>query len=102
MNLLEIKLNWYRDSKGYRLVDRGKHGLRIVGRGGKLDPTHPIAENDKVYFAFSKLKSPSQILDFVGKYGLLVEPAYDVEIPLPMGSCTSYAGQLFRQAPNGD
>jgi hypothetical protein len=101
MDVLDIKLDWYRDSKGYRLVDRGKYGIRIVGEGGRLIPSRPVAGNNMVFMAFSKLISPGQVKDFVEKYGLLVEPAYDVAIPLESGTRKIFAGQKFKEAPNG-
>lgn len=102
MNLLEINLDWYVDSKGYRLVDRGVHGTRIIGRGGDLIPTRPLAKNDAVFMAFSKLRCPADVKGFIEKYGLLIAPAYDVAIRSGAVSSKSFSGQKFKITENGN
>jgi hypothetical protein len=76
MNALKIGLDWYKDSKGYRLIDYGRYGITVVGNGGKLVPTRPL-ENDMVFMAFANVDSQPKLLEFVHHYGLLEQPTYD-------------------------
>jgi hypothetical protein len=75
MNALEIALEWYKDSKGYRLNGEGK-SRTVVGRGGRLVPTQPL-RNDMVFLAFAGVESDRELMKFVHHYGLLEEPSYD-------------------------
>jgi hypothetical protein len=74
MTALPINLDWYKDGKGYRLVDYGKYAMRIAGNGGRLVPFRPFDKNDLVFFAFAKVDSPQSLLKFVERYGLLDDP----------------------------
>jgi hypothetical protein len=77
----KVHLNWFKDSAGYRLEDDlGSYGAHIVGNGGQLVPFSPFDGNDTVFADFASVTSSSSLLHFVEKYGLLGEPAYDVEI----------------------
>ena len=75
MNTLEVQLDWYKDSKGYRVNDYGKYGKTIVGNGGRLVPIRPL-QNDMVFMAFEKVSSELELLEFVKHYGLLENPSY--------------------------
>ena len=81
MSPFKVHLNWFKDLAGYRLEDDlGSYGAHIVGNGGQLVPFSPFDGNDTVFADFASVTSSSSLLHFVEKYGLLGEPAYDVEI----------------------
>jgi len=70
---------WYRDSKGYRLLrdppfkslgEREGH-LVIVPNGGDFDSYRPFARGGDVCSAFALVKSPEELLRFVSDHGLL-------------------------------
>jgi hypothetical protein len=75
--MLEINLDWQKDSAGYRINDYGKYGITVIGKGGTLVPTRPLHKNDMVFVAFAKVKSQRELLEFVHHYGLLERPSYD-------------------------
>ena len=75
MNALKISLDWFKDSKGYKINGSGK-SRTIVGRGGKLKKTWPL-RNDLLFFAFANVKTDFDLEHFVGHYGLLEQPSYD-------------------------
>ena len=77
---LKLHLNWFKDSAGYRSIDYGKHGTRIIGNGGKLVPFSPFDGNDSGFSDFASVTSLPSLLHFVEQYGLLHEPAYGVEV----------------------
>jgi hypothetical protein len=84
MTALNIDLDWFRCPNGYRIVR-----ARDVARELKEDPRpypdedwiipnssqrvnyRPLDENDMIYVAFSKLKTPQSLLEFVYSYGPL-------------------------------
>lgn len=74
MTALKIDLEWGVDSKGYELVDHGEHGVWIVGKGGKLRKTRPLARNDMHFQVFSEIRNSLDVLRFVKNYGLLNSP----------------------------
>jgi hypothetical protein len=76
MSALKIGLDWYKDSKGYRLIDYGRYGTTIAGNGGELVPTQPLA-NDMIFMAFAHVDSQQKLLKFVRHYGLLERPSYN-------------------------
>jgi hypothetical protein len=86
MSLISIDLDWLKDSAGYQIVDYGKHGARIVGNGGDLVPFRPLDGNELVFIAFAKVRSRTALLDFVGHYGLLKNPAYGVRYSIGSSS----------------
>ena len=68
---------WYRDSKGYRLLrdpplkgEREGH-LVIVPNGGQFDSYRPFAGGGDLCAAFALVKSPKELLRFVSDHGLL-------------------------------
>ncbi|MDB5617824.1 hypothetical protein [Tardiphaga sp.] len=75
MNALEVSLDWFKDTKGYRIDDYGKYGIWIIGNGGKLAPNRPL-DNDAAFLAFKKLEAPQDLLAFVHHYGHLERPSY--------------------------
>jgi hypothetical protein len=74
----QIELEWYRYSKGYRLVERSSFpassratGDMIVPNGGDRIPCPPFDKFDTLYSEFSKVKTPDGLLQFVKNFGLL-------------------------------
>lgn len=100
MTALGLNLNWFKDSKGYRIVDYGKYGARVVGNGGKLIPFRPLDGNDLVFSAFANVRSPDTLLHFVGLYGLLNAPAYGVKVHTPRGATTTFGSVDFTLSPD--
>ena len=86
---LSLDFKWYRDLKGYRLIEakpvvlrRGQSILdvpfrrdqfaRIVRNGGKLQSYRPFDVSSKLFKIFiDKAKTESGVYDFVTKYGPL-------------------------------
>jgi hypothetical protein len=83
---LQIELEWYRYSKGYRLVEGGSRpmleGFRLVERyddmivpnGGNRIPCPPFEKLDRLYIAFSRVRTPADLLQFIEIHGLLGLP----------------------------
>jgi hypothetical protein len=86
---LSLDFKWYRDPKGYRLIEakptglrrgqsmldwviREEHFARIVRNGGKLQSYRPFDVSPKLFRIFiDKAKSESGVYDFVKRYGPL-------------------------------
>ncbi|MBR0693285.1 hypothetical protein [Bradyrhizobium lablabi] len=102
MTALSLNLSWFKDSKGYRIADYGKRGARVVGNGGKLIPFRPLDGNDMVYAAFASVKSRSSLLCFVEHYGLLVKPAYGVNVPTSRGYSNSLGSVAYTMSADGN
>jgi hypothetical protein len=97
MPLLLINFEWWKDSKGYRLVEaepgrrpqRFTHpvfgheveesGLardwgkpqRVVPRGGKRIPHRPLDKFSDLFKSFSKIKTSEDVLHFIQEFGPL-------------------------------
>lgn len=95
-----IELDWYRDAKGYRLVDYGKYGVFVVAKGGRLESTTRANKND--FRVFSSVTTPRELLQFVERYGFLNKPAYGVAVPTKTGRSNSYGMSHFSMSPGGD
>jgi hypothetical protein len=106
MPRITVELDWYRYSKGYRLVPSESlapewchHGDMIVPNGGDKIPCPPFEKMDTLCGVFAEIKTPGGLLDFVEKFGLLLgsgsisesEPFGD-----PVQHCLSNA-RLFRE-----
>jgi hypothetical protein len=98
---LKIRLDWSRDSAGYRLVEHGKNRISIVGNGGALIPTPPLDGHGTVFYVFLRLTLPKELLNFVRRYGFLNAPAYGVEFATKNGMRKILAGERFRLNPDG-
>jgi hypothetical protein len=93
---LKLHLNWFKDSAGYRLIDYGKNGTRLIGNGGKLVPSLPFEEHDGALSAFASVTSLPSLLHFVEQYGLLNEPAYGVKVDRGRATKISYGAVRMR------
>ena len=77
MARISIELDWMRDPKGYRLVEKTEYPkLRIVRNGTehptKLPPFQPLASTDLLFKVFANTATtPEGALDFVQRFGLL-------------------------------
>lgn len=91
---IQIDFEWWRDAKGYRLVPAsvtaqstviahplgiragvGRHQrYRIVRLGGQLQSYKPFeAYGATLYKMFARIKKPTEMMDFVGKFGPLTK-----------------------------
>lgn len=77
--MIEIAFEWFRDSKGYHVLDYGSRGLRIVGKGGRLVKTQPFS--DQTFSEFASVRSQDDLEKFVDRNGLLHAPVYDESRP---------------------
>jgi hypothetical protein len=94
---LAIDLEWFRDNKGYRLVDATppekpapyagtlaidlSEPQRVVRQGGTLVPYRPLAEYGDVLFReFAKVANPDGVLGFIERFGPLTPAGLDIEI----------------------
>lgn len=74
MSNLAINLEWAIDPAGYQLIDAGTSSATIAGKSGDLFPNRPLAGNDTHFREFANIKTPTALLAFVEKYGLLDSP----------------------------
>jgi len=84
MSRLVIELDWWRDPKGYRLVQSGQPKAPRVLRNGKghdpkdFRPIRPLASTDSLFRIFANMAStPDGVLDFVQRYGPLTDDGWD-------------------------
>jgi hypothetical protein len=77
MAKFQIELEWYRYSKGYRLVER-RSGDMIVPNGGNRIPCPRFDELDTRYAEFANVKTPADLLKFIEKSGLLGLPPMEI------------------------
>lgn len=96
MALLRIDLQWYRCPNGYRLI----HAREVARANGENPASYPnedwvvpnteeriiyrpLDEYDLLCVAFSKLKTPDDLLGFVGLYGPLTKssPVWGHSVP---------------------
>jgi hypothetical protein len=68
---LPIVLKWKRDSKGYRLDNRGKYGVWIVREGGAMIDTDPLTEESTLFVRFGNINQQQEALKFIKRYGFL-------------------------------
>ena len=73
MPTLPIHLVWHKDADGYRRIEGGGF---IVNCGGKLIPTRPLENKDRLFKVFSNLTDPDGLLEFVQQNGLLYYRSY--------------------------
>lgn len=77
MARISIELDWTRDPRGYRLVEKAQPPkLRIVRNGTehpfKLPPFQPLASTDLLFKVFANTATTSEgVLDFVQRFGPL-------------------------------
>src|ERR1700733_5700948 len=86
MALLRIDLEWFRCPKGYRLI-HARELARTKGEDPKTYPNEdwvvpnteerisyrPLDEYDLLCVAFSKLKTPADLLGFIDLYGPFID-----------------------------
>jgi hypothetical protein len=72
-----IDFEWFRDSKGYRVVPAyDGFRARIIGNGGRRVAYRPLEKTDLLYALFARVKTLADLLDFVGKFGPLTADAF--------------------------
>ena len=82
---ISIELDWTRDPKGYRLVEKAQPPkLRIVRNGtehpSKLPPFQPLASTDLLFKVFANTATtPEGALDFVQRFGPLTKGGWGSE-----------------------
>jgi hypothetical protein len=74
---LQIELEWYRCSKGYRLVEHGS-GDMIVPDGRDVVPSPPFEKLDRLYTVFANVKTQADLLRFIEEHGLLGMPPMEI------------------------
>jgi hypothetical protein len=63
-----IDFQWFRDSKGYRIIPpRGFRGERIVRNGGDLIAYRPLDKIDVLYALLARVETTNDLLDFIGR-----------------------------------
>src|ERR1700730_5518898 len=80
-----IDFEWFKDSKGYRVVPAyDGYRARIIGNGGRRIAYRPLEKTDLLYALFANVKSLDDLLEFVGKFGPLTANAFpDIYGPHP-------------------
>jgi hypothetical protein len=82
MARISVELDWVRDPRGYRLVEKTEHPkLRIVRNGtehpSKLPPFQPLASTDLLFKVFANTATtPEGALDFVQRFGPLTHAGW--------------------------
>ena len=82
---ISIELDWTRDPKGYRLVEKAQPPkLRIVRNGtehpSKLPPFQPLASTDVLFKVFANTATTEEgALDFVQRFGPLTKGGWGSE-----------------------
>jgi hypothetical protein len=89
MSQLVIEFDWFRDPKGYRLLEAGRPKQPFVVRNGKrCDPRdpkesefyRPLSKSDSLFRIFANTATtPEGVLDFVQRFGSLTWEGYDAE-----------------------
>jgi hypothetical protein len=79
---------WYRARKGYRLVQpNDSSSLRIFANEFATIPFSPFANADNLYALFARVRSSTELLNFIEKFGPLTHrgfewvPRNQVELP---------------------
>lgn len=67
---LETEFSWRRDALGYKIENFGRYGPHVLGRGGKMVESNPLA-GGQTYLAFAHVDSHEKLLQFVELHGLL-------------------------------
>lgn len=94
--MVEIALEWFRDSKGYEINDYGSRGVRIVGKGGRLVKTPPFS--DSTFSEFASVRSQADLKKFVARNGLIYAPVYDESGPSGGVRFSTLVAKLDRDA----
>ena len=76
MSDVSLQLEWYRDSKGYRVVEHRGWGSWIVGNGGPPIRYRPFEANDAPVLAFARVDSPTALSNFASHFGYLSSVGY--------------------------
>jgi hypothetical protein len=85
MTELLTDFEWYRDAKGYRLVpwrslappgENYPPGDCIVANGGKWISYRPFERFATLYSAFASVKTPTDLLNFIKKFGPLTRGGF--------------------------
>lgn len=107
MPTIQTDFEWYRDPDGYQIVMSGEpdcpngllrhpmgirvmpsnlreQPLRIVRHGDRTDRYRPLDQFDALYKVFVAVRTPTQLLDFVEKFGPITEGGLDPEIGDPV------------------
>ena len=82
-----IEFDWFRDPKGYRLIEMGRRKALVVVRNSKgsdpRDPkenelTRPLSSTDFLFKIFANTATtPPGVLDFVRQFGPLTWDGWD-------------------------
>ena len=79
-----IDFQWFKDSKGYRILPpKGLRGERIVRNGGDLIAYRPLEKIDVLYALLARVETTNDLLDFIGRYGPLTRFGLSPNPPPP-------------------
>lgn len=69
---------WYKDERGYRLVEANDiQPAQVVRKGGRLKQYRPLAKYRELFNVFAKTRTPEGVLDFINNYGPLTNAGQD-------------------------
>jgi hypothetical protein len=121
MPLLAIEFEWWKDAKGYRLVEPetwpqdsppkpGRYipvigitpaeGKRIVPNGGKLFPYQPLKHFNRLYKSFADIKDEALAVDFACKWGLLTSSDGSGELETFLKEAEDFRKSLEQRRPS--
>jgi hypothetical protein len=121
MPLLSIEFEWWKDSKGYRLVEPEpwpqnsppkptwnipvigiipNEGKRIVPNRGKLIPYQPLKHFNRLYKSFADIKDEALAVDFACKWGLLTSSDGSDELETFLKEAEDFRKSLEQRRPS--